>query len=647
MPSPRWRFREKQRNEVHQEPANTEFFAQQDVAQRLVREAGQNTIDAIRDDSVARLIFTLTESPQRVWNRYFGGLWPHLEAHPELRQRLPNPDAPIPCLLVEDFGTTGLTGPLEPVDKAAAEQNEASHRLFWFFKNVGRTSKTGKQLGSFGIGKTVFPYSSQINTFFGYSVREANAGNPEIVLLGQSQLKEHRLGTKTTDYDPFGFYAWQEGDEASYEQRDISELPLLEDFRADFGLTRGNDETGLSVAIPYPAEGLTRKDLAKAAVVQFFLPILMGQLVVEINQGSDRVELSSQTLLEAIDRFDWRDGEAEPLKHRVRLAKWAILEGNSALVPLNRPKDVKLPKFEETMLPSEQRTALSQAFIAGSRLAFKVPVPVEPKSGGPLWSYVEIFLEYERNSTIMDDIYVRKGLTLVDHDGEARQRGLRSILIAEDGPIYEMLRSSENVAHTKWQQRGADRLKQQYERGPSKISYVLSVVQGLVQALLSPENEADWWTLADLFPEPQPSPLQDRPVPEKEKQGDVGRQEPEPPTEDLGVEVEVETKVRQWSAIPTADGIRVKANPRYEGEIRPMRFRAAYGLLNRQGFGKHDPADFSFQDDKEMIETEGAAAEALEHNVVRIVPDNRDFSIQFKGFDRHRALDYQITTEGE
>src|SRR5262249_30746799 len=153
----------------------------------------------------------------------------------------------------EDFGTTGLTGPLEPTDKAAAEQNEASHRLFWFFKNVGRTSKTGKQLGSFGIGKTVFPYSSQINTFFGYSVRKPDAGSSAVVLLGQSQLKEHRLGTKTTEYDPFGFYAWQEGAEASYEQREITEAALLEAFRTDFGLIRGTGETGLSVAIPYPA----------------------------------------------------------------------------------------------------------------------------------------------------------------------------------------------------------------------------------------------------------------------------------------------------------------------------------------------------------------------------------------------------------
>jgi hypothetical protein len=63
MQYPLWRFREKQRAEVHQDPANTEFFAQQDVANRLVREAAQNTIDAAREGETARLVFALTTLP--------------------------------------------------------------------------------------------------------------------------------------------------------------------------------------------------------------------------------------------------------------------------------------------------------------------------------------------------------------------------------------------------------------------------------------------------------------------------------------------------------------------------------------------------------------------------------------------------------
>ena len=200
---------------MHFDPANTEFFAQQDVADRLVRESGQNTIDAAREGETARIVFSLTTAPATAWRTYFESLWLHLEAQRELREMLPNRDEPIDCLLVEDFGTTGLTGPLEPTDRQAAEQFERNHRLFWFFKNVGRTSKTGEQLGSFGIGKTVFPYSSRINTFFGLTIRHSTTGDPSMVALGQAQLREHRVDGLTKDLDPFGFFAWQDADQGS------------------------------------------------------------------------------------------------------------------------------------------------------------------------------------------------------------------------------------------------------------------------------------------------------------------------------------------------------------------------------------------------------------------------------------------------
>jgi hypothetical protein len=375
MPSPFWQFREKDPREMHFDPANTEFFAQQDVADRLVREAGQNTLDAARGGETARLVFSLTTTPATGWKTYFATLWPHLEAQRDLRERLPNRDGAIDCLLVEDFGTTGLTGPLEPTDRQAAERFEANHRLFWFFKNVGRTSKTGEQLGSFGIGKTVFPYSSRINTFFGFTVRSPATGEPSIVALGQAQLREHRINdTSTKDLDPFGFFAWQDAKEGA--QRPISEPSLLEGFRSTFGLKRGNDELGLSVIIPYPENGLSRTDLARAAIKQFFLPILSGQLVVEMCAESETV-LSATSLLAAIDQFNWQEGEADVLRRRVRLAKWAIDEGRRNLIELTRPVSVTQPKFEASMIDAAVKTDLSRQFISGERIALRAPIPVE------------------------------------------------------------------------------------------------------------------------------------------------------------------------------------------------------------------------------------------------------------------------------
>jgi hypothetical protein len=548
-------------------------------------------------------------------------------------------------LLVEDFGTSGLTGPLESDE---LQPDEKTHRLYWFFKNVGRTSKTGEQLGSFGIGKTVFPYSSLISSFFGLSVRQQLGGEPTVVLVGMSQLREHKLATGRV-LVPYGYFAWQDGEGPDYEQRAISEPLYLDAFRTAFGLTRGNDEMGLSVVIPYPAPGLSRRDLAQAAISQFFLPILSGQLVVEIHDHDQHDVLSATTLLEVIERFPWKGDEAEGLKRQLLLAKWAIDNGGNERVDFKRPSSNTQPKFEHEMIDAGSLAQMSRNFVSGRRLSVRVPVPVEPKGSPLVWSHVDVYLEYDRNGTTKDDLYVRKGLTLIDHCGQARQRGLRSVLAAEDAPVYEMLRSSENVAHTQWRQKNAAKLKQQYERGPSKIGYVLGIVPGLVQALLSPGEEADWWTLADFFPESDTSPLPERPVSSVDDASMPTASAEETPTEDEESQVGPfpPPSVRQWRLGATRNGVRIEANPGYLGDLKAMRFTAAYAVLRGRKLRGHEAHDFSFQTDEDMIKAHDAAVEPISHNVIRIRPSSREFCVDLKGFDRRRALDYQIAVEDE
>lgn len=646
MQAPIWRFREKLRAEMHQESAHTEFFANQDVADKLIRESGQNTLDAALDAGPARLSFSFTEAPAQAFHAYSRDLWPHLEAHADLRSSLPSPSQPIPCLVVEDFGTSGLTGSLEAKDYRSAATNEPAHRLFWFFKNVGRTSKSGDRLGSFGIGKTVFPYSSRINTFFGLSTRSGLGAGPPTVLLGQSHLREHRL-RDSGDLDPIGFFALHEGDGADYEQRPIIESSQLEDFRSTFGLVRRPDETGLSVVIPYPDGELTLDALGGAAIEHFFLPILTGKLVVDIQPPlGDLVRLSADTLTDAVRRFEWKRTGAELMRKRIDLAVWATGDGLTSLIELERPSDPRQPQFDASMLGSSRRIDLSQRFLEGRRLAFRIPVPIEGKDGSLEYSHVDLFMENDASTSKSDDIYARDGLTLIDHHGVARQGGLRSILLAQDPPVSTLLRASENVAHTKWRQRGALRLKNQFERGSSKVGYILGLASGVVQALLSPDEKADWWTLADMFPEPLPSELPKKPVRPAEN-GNSWRGEPEDgtPTED---EIECPAippgKTRQWLCKPSRDGIVIESNPAYSGSFRQMKLTVAYGLVNRPGFGAHRREDFSFFSDGSMVQADNADVYRVADNVLSIRPKGSPFRVEVAGFDRHRALDYRIAT---
>ena len=58
--------------------------------------------------------------------------------------------------------------------------------IFYFWRNRGRSKKSEDSRGRWGLGKLVFPHSSQINTFFGLTKRD---DDKESYLMGTADLK--------------------------------------------------------------------------------------------------------------------------------------------------------------------------------------------------------------------------------------------------------------------------------------------------------------------------------------------------------------------------------------------------------------------------------------------------------------------------
>ena len=121
----KWRFREKTRAEINQDPMEREFFGDEPINTRLVRESIQNSLDAgIAKVSTApsdmanepvRVRFSLAgiHNPLSIQqaSKYLAGLGPHISALPELRNL--EMDASMPFIVVEDAGTVGLQGDWE------------------------------------------------------------------------------------------------------------------------------------------------------------------------------------------------------------------------------------------------------------------------------------------------------------------------------------------------------------------------------------------------------------------------------------------------------------------------------------------------------------------------------------------------------
>src|SRR5436305_1999742 len=81
-------------------------------------------------------------------------------------------------------------------------KDDSNMKDFW--RRVSRSHKGGDKDGSWGLGKIVFPASSKIRTFFGFTVRNDDE-NLTPLLMGQAVLRHHVL--KGIEYAPIGLFS--------------------------------------------------------------------------------------------------------------------------------------------------------------------------------------------------------------------------------------------------------------------------------------------------------------------------------------------------------------------------------------------------------------------------------------------------------
>ncbi|MEO6726181.1 MAG: hypothetical protein ABIU20_00710 [Blastocatellia bacterium] len=187
----RWHFNQPQRGAVNREPIVGEFFSTDVIrneTEALVRESIQNSLDAARNGETVRVRFFVSGtsaalSPERM-SLYMTEGWSHFLAERNGLRDQPDQQQPCPFLVIEDFGTTGLTGSIEQGWLEPAVRNP----FYYFFRAEGQSGKSERDRGRWGVGKTVFPRSSRIKTFFGLTVRQDDQRR---LMMGRAVLRSH------------------------------------------------------------------------------------------------------------------------------------------------------------------------------------------------------------------------------------------------------------------------------------------------------------------------------------------------------------------------------------------------------------------------------------------------------------------------
>jgi hypothetical protein len=627
-PFPAWHFREMDRGEINVDPVHDEFFKAQDLADALVREAIQNSLDARRGHSRVRVRFRFAVDDQalapEVAAKYLHGLQSHLDVvAPHLQSSVPDLDGPMPFLLIEDSGTRGLTG--DPgSDPELDDEDEARNDFYYFWRNVGRTGKGEMDRGRWGLGKAVFSVSSRIRTIFGLTLR---ADDERRLLLGQSVLKTHILDGRRRA--PYGFLAHIGEDSFPHA---LSQSAMLDGFTADFGLQRS--EPGLSIVVPFHRDDDLRFEQVVASVVrQYFYPITRGDLVVTVEENGVIETIRTAT----IDTIANQYAPGDHLTNLCALTRWSMLLSEEEWIQIPEPA-TGAPKWREDTIAPDQLELLRRRFDAGDRLAFRIHVPVRRKRSRAASSYFAVILEKDEQLKRGEHHFIRRGITIPEVRSP-RDKPVRAILIADDDALSTFLGDAENPAHSDWSERN-DKIRNAYENGAYTLRYVKNAISQIAALVTTPPAGRAPDLLAEIFSVTVPADAHGAGARDSARHGRDGVSEPPP-------HVPIKTPEQRIKIMAVAGGFALRGSGSIGDVGVTFLAEVAYRTRNGNPFRKYNAFDFTIGDDGVSLAYEGANIRAIDGNRLEFLPTRPDFHLALTGFDARRDLMVRLSRKDD
>ena len=625
-----WSFRALRRADMNIDPVQGEFFAEQDIADRLVREALQNSLDARLDngfDGPVEVRFSIRRNNSLAAvkvEQYFRGLEPHLQA--SLESNAPGRDhlgqlngqAPAPYLLIEDFNTTGLVGEIEQ-EHNLQDSDGPPNDFYYFVRNVGRSGKRGVEGGSWGLGKWVFPDASRINTYFFYTKR---ADDQRTMFMGQSVLKSHQITSNgvTTSHLPYGYYAEIDPDDGF--QMPIQTPSKLQEASEDFQLHRSG-QAGLSLVIPFPDQELSHDSLLRAVIRYYFYPILCHDLTVIISEDDKCTEVDLESVFDVVDCIDWGSANIPPseMRNMFELAQSYRTLPDSERIELSPYDKTRAPTSLCERMDDDTLSSIRSRFELGDLLVFRVPVWVHPAGESAEASFFDFAVERMSGSTTSHTVYVRNNLA-IPNAGAAigSSPPVRSLLIVQDLHLAKLMRDSEGPSHSRWSER-AQKVREDYLRGPSTVRSVNGSVRDMIRCMTTSPEGIYRNLLTDYFKKPVRNVVNPPPPPP-----------PPPPPSPVQV-------------TQSLGGFTVRIQESNSSDVAEYRIKVAYVVRRGDPFNRYDPRDFRLDAEPIQIESVDTQFRIIEPNEMVVEPTGLSPSLTVVGFDSNRDLYVRVDRE--
>ena len=613
-----WHFQPLPQGFTAREPIAGAFFAADAVSEpgeALVREGVQNSLDAALPDaetSVRISLFTGSEgSDQQEVSRYFAGTSIHYEADYNGLRRvdLPGENETCAVLIFEDFGTGGLQGdPAAPYPPKERSENN----FFHFFRAEGLSDKDPGKRGSWGLGKDTFFRASRVNTVFGLTVRSDDGRR---LLMGKSVLKSHWVGDNRCQDGYFGVRYDNENMVMPIEGHDD-----IEQFQQVFRLERRND-SGLSLIVPYFDPEITEHALLRAVFRNYSYAILSGDLDVIVETAGFEAWLEKGNLLEEARKFS----QHADILPTIELARWSLSEGPAAdRHTLTMTNPVRGWRWEKSLFEADLLKEVDKKLKGQERIAIRVPVTVRKKSGQPAESYFDVYMVNENSNQRLRPVFIRDGIVISDVRSPFL-RGIRALVVANDAPISEFLRQSENPSHTIWQ---GEQVKKDYTSGVGDLRFVVESVRRICELVAAEDREEDRSLLADLFPVPGAG-------------GNGGG-----PT--LPLERPPQPRPSRFTINRARGGFSVISGAEPVAVDSLAEIHVAYDVRRGSAMSQYNAADFQLSAPPIQYQCEGAdITEVGDNRMVTRIVDPNGFRLTVTGFDPNRQIFVDVKEIGD
>jgi len=528
----------------------------------------------------------------------FAALRPHLLACNipvwEIDEKKPR------VLVVEDFSTKGLTGDPGSLDGG-------NFHNFW--RRHGKSGKTGRAGGRWGLGKLVYSTSSDIRCFFGLTVQ---AEKTQPLLMGQAVLSNHEVRDKK--YVAHGFWFGERN--AAGMQMPITDLLFIEKFRKQVGVTR-TTQSGLSIVIPFINDKITEDVIIRGVVSNYYFPILAGRLVVEV--GSIVIDAKSfgsvakKTLIGEKDNPD-RYSFVEQVS--ARLSKQPAVQ----VKPGGSIKQLSADQFEEAQI-----SEMKNRYGRGEMVHVRVPVRLRRKENGAAeqTSWIDLFLKPPPEASKPFVLFARGSITV---PGEARyfnRANAYGAFVASHEDIVSFLGDAENPAHTTWSGT-AEKLTANWRSPAQTLRFLRYALWDLYTIVSDQGDRRDKDALIDFFSLADPA---------KSDSPKAGKKLGVPPTL---APAEKAFRIHKRGV----GGFQIAPGP---GAVKwefpkLVRVRVAYDVLGANPFSKHSPFDFDFTEDDLKVDATNISVQPKEPNILELLVASPDFLLEVSGFDANRDL---------